>query len=173
MAYLALRDQLADRAGDVLDGHVGVDAVLVEQVDPVGAQSPQRRVRDASDLLGPAVEAALPALDVEAELRGDDDLVADGLERLAHELLVDVRAVDLGGVDEGHTAVDRPAQDGDHVVTVAGVRAVGLGHAHGPEADRRDLEPLSEGACVHGGASWRGQVSGARPAGWSPSRRGW
>jgi hypothetical protein len=31
-------DGLFDGAGDVLDGHLGVDAVLVEEVDPVGAQ---------------------------------------------------------------------------------------------------------------------------------------
>ena len=44
---LALGDQFADRAGDVLDRHVRVDAVLVEQVDRVDAQSlretPRRR----------------------------------------------------------------------------------------------------------------------------------
>jgi hypothetical protein len=34
---LAFRDQLTDGAGDVLDGNVGIDAVLVEQVDDVGA----------------------------------------------------------------------------------------------------------------------------------------
>jgi hypothetical protein len=32
---LALLDQLPDRAGDVLDRYIGVDAVLVEDVDVV------------------------------------------------------------------------------------------------------------------------------------------
>ena len=36
---LAGRDELLDRAGDVLDGHLRVDAVLVEQVDDVGAKA--------------------------------------------------------------------------------------------------------------------------------------
>ena len=38
---LALLDQLLDGAGDLLDRDVRVDAVLVEQVDPVGPQPPQ------------------------------------------------------------------------------------------------------------------------------------
>ena len=37
VADLARRDQLADGAGDVLDRHVRVDPVLVEQVDRVDA----------------------------------------------------------------------------------------------------------------------------------------
>jgi hypothetical protein len=35
---LALRDQLTDGAGDVLDVNAGIDAVLVEQIDDVGAE---------------------------------------------------------------------------------------------------------------------------------------
>ena len=37
--HLAFTHQLADRAGDVFHRHVAVDAVLVEQVDMVGAQA--------------------------------------------------------------------------------------------------------------------------------------
>ena len=35
--HLALGDQLLDRAGNVLHRHLGIDAMLVEQVDVVGA----------------------------------------------------------------------------------------------------------------------------------------
>jgi hypothetical protein len=35
---LALVDQLLDGAGDLLDRDVGIDPVLVEQVDAVGAK---------------------------------------------------------------------------------------------------------------------------------------
>jgi hypothetical protein len=34
-------DEVFDGSGDVLDRHVGVDPVLVEQIDPVGPQSLQ------------------------------------------------------------------------------------------------------------------------------------
>ncbi len=42
--------------------------------------------------------------DVEAEIGGDDDLVADRCERRADDLLVAERAVHLGGVEEGDAA---------------------------------------------------------------------
>jgi hypothetical protein len=56
VADLAGCHQLADSAGDVLDGDVGVHAVLVEQVDRVDAQPPQGRVGDPPDLVRAAVE---------------------------------------------------------------------------------------------------------------------
>ena len=44
MQDLALRHQVLDRAGDVLDRDLRVDAVLVEQVDAVGAQALEHAV---------------------------------------------------------------------------------------------------------------------------------
>ena len=55
VADLAGGDEVADGAGDVFDGDVRVDAVLVEEVDVVGAQPAQRVVGDLSDAFGPAV----------------------------------------------------------------------------------------------------------------------
>ena len=51
--------------------------------------------------------------EIEAEFRGDHDLVADGGERFAHQLLVRERTVDLGGVEEGDAALDGRADEGD------------------------------------------------------------
>jgi hypothetical protein len=53
--------------GDLLDRHVGVDSVLVEQVDPVGPESLQHLVHDGSDVVGSAVQAA--GFELEPELR--------------------------------------------------------------------------------------------------------
>ena len=96
--------RLLDGAGDVLDRHVRVDPVLVEKVDAVGFQALEARLRDAFDVLGPAVGAAAARaglkIDVEAELGGDDDLVADRRERLADEFLVGERAVGLRRVEQ-------------------------------------------------------------------------
>ena len=65
-----------------------------------------RRCREASAtslmcsgrLDEPVVRAV--GVQVEPELRRDDDPVAHGRQGLADELLVDERAVDLGGVEE-------------------------------------------------------------------------
>src|SRR5580692_9951745 len=84
MAHLAGRDQVLDRAGDVLDGDVRIDAVLVEKIDVVRAKTSQHRVRCALDVLRLAVEPGAEArlrINVKAELGGDHNLVADGRQR--------------------------------------------------------------------------------------------
>ena len=98
-----------------------------------------------------ARQAGLLALVVEGEpeLGGDDDLVANGSQGLANEFLIDERAVDLGGVEERDTTLDRRAQQSDHLVAVTGVGAVALAHAHAAKPEGRDLETVSERALVH------------------------
>ena len=108
--HLALGDQVFHGAGYVFDGHGGIDAVLVEQVDPVGAQPLQHRIDGRPDVVGAAVgsAAALPGLrvEVEAELRGDDHLVAHRLQGFADDAFGFEWTVGLGGVEERHALVD-------------------------------------------------------------------
>ena len=95
--------------------------MLVEQVDRVGPEPLERSLDAALDRLGPAVEpAAVLAVEVEAELGGDHDLVAHRLERLADQLLVRERPVDLGGVEERDAAIDRRPDQRDHLAPVGG-----------------------------------------------------
>jgi hypothetical protein len=104
---LAFSDQVPDGPRHVLDRHGRVDAVLVEQVDPVGAEALERSFGDLPDVRGTAVETGLRAVrvDPESELGGDRHLVAHGRQALADELLVDERAVDLGGVEQRHAEI--------------------------------------------------------------------
>lgn len=150
MAYRALLDQLLDGAGDLLDRHVGIDAMLVEQVDPVGAQPPQRVLDARTDRLRAAVEPGLAAgaEEVEAELGRDHDLVADWFERLTDQLLVVERPVHLRGVEQGDTAFHRRPQPRDPVFPF-GKRRKRMSQAHAAKPDRGDLEAASERACVH------------------------
>ena len=43
---LALPDQVLHRARDVLDGHVRIDAVLIEQIDAIGLEPLERGLGD-------------------------------------------------------------------------------------------------------------------------------
>ena len=142
VAYLAHGDEFADRPGDLFDRDLGVDPVLVQQVDVIGAQPPQRPVHRAADVVRLTGQAGLAAVGVEreTELGRDDHLVADRGERLAGQFLVDVRAVHLGGVEERDTAVDGGPQQLDHLAAVAGVRAEALAHAHAAEPERGHLQ---------------------------------
>src|SRR5207244_2552287 len=91
---LAFPDQILDRARDVFDRHLRIDAVLIEKVDPVGPESRERRVGDLSDVRRPAIETGLlAAFELEAELRRYHHPVAHRRQRLADELFVGERAV--------------------------------------------------------------------------------
>jgi len=126
---LAFPDQFLHRPRDLLDRHVRVDAVLVEEVDAVGLEASQRLLGDPTDPLGPAVEARPRISVLEAELRRDHDLVAERGERLADDLLVRVGTVRLCGVEEGDTALDGRPDEGDRLLLV-GRRAVGEAQSH-------------------------------------------
>ncbi len=56
---LAFPNQILHRARDVLDRHVRVDAVLIEEIDPIGLESLERRVGDFPDVRRPAIQASL------------------------------------------------------------------------------------------------------------------
>ena len=103
--------------GDVFDRHVGIDPVLVEEIDAVGLEPLQRGFGHLADVLRPAVEAGLLAvLELEAELRRDDDLIANRPERFADELFVRERAVGFGRVEERDARVDGRADERDAVL---------------------------------------------------------
>ena len=101
------------------------------QVDAVGVQAFEGCFGHLPDVDGLAVQpVALPGgVDVEAELGGYDDLVADGGERLAKEFFVGKRPVGLGGVEERDTLVGCRPDQGDAVL-LAGRLAVVDAQAH-------------------------------------------
>jgi hypothetical protein len=90
--HLAGRNEILHCAGDVLDRDLRIDAVLVEQIDPIRLQSLQRCVGDFPDVRGAAVEPGLlAAFDLEAKLRRNDDAIAKRRERLSDELFIGER----------------------------------------------------------------------------------
>ena len=77
----------------------------------------------------------------EAELGGDDDLVAAALQCPADDLLTVEGAVDLRGVDVGDAEVEGTVDRADGLGVVDGSFAgVGAGHGHGAEADTGDVK---------------------------------
>ena len=75
---------------------------------------------------------------VEAELGGDDDLVAHRRQGLADDLFVDEGAVSFCGVEEGDAEVDGFVEEVDHLGFVFG-SAVGEAHSHAAEAEGGDF----------------------------------
>ena len=90
--------------------------MLVEKVNGLDPETLERAFDRPPDPCRPAGDATiLPrrGIDVEAELGGDDDTVAERTQRLADDLLVLERPIDLGGVEEGYALVDGGADELD------------------------------------------------------------
>ena len=145
---LAFANQVLHRARDVLDRNVRVDAVLIEQIDPIGLESLQRRVGDLPDVRGPAVQTRLlAALELEAELRRNHHLIANRAERFPDELFVRERPVGFGGVEERDATVNGRADDRDAFFPARG-RPVAEADAHAAEAERRHFQAALSQVCA-------------------------
>src|SRR5258708_31280509 len=141
MPDLTLLDQILHRTRHMLDRHVGINPVLIQQVDDVDLQPLQRRLSDLADVLRPAVQADLPSrlgIEPPAKLCGDHHLVAKSRERLADQLFVRERAIDLCGAEEGYSAFDRAADNIDSLLLVEGV-AITKVDPHASEVRSRTL----------------------------------
>ncbi len=150
--HLAGLDQLLHRSSHVLDRHIRIDAMLIEQVDDIGLEPLERNLCDFLDVGGPAVQAvhALPVRpDPESELRRDHHLPAEGSEGFAHEFLVLERTIDFRGVEEGDAAFNRRANHRDHRLLFP-CRAVARAHAHAAQPEGRDFQiTFSKFALLH------------------------
>src|ERR1700722_1468917 len=85
--HLTLVDEVLQGARNILNRHVRIDTVLVEEIDHVGPQSLEGCLGNFLDVLRAAVQAGV-VVQVEAELRSDRDSVAERRERLTNQLLV-------------------------------------------------------------------------------------
>src|SRR6266568_709361 len=142
VADLALGDQIGQGADGVLDVGLRIDPMLVVQVDVVGAEPLQGALDRDADVRWAAVEDAGAATGVrdDAELRRQHNLVAAALDGPADQFLVDVGAVDLGGVEVGYAQVQRPVDGANRLGVAAFPDVVVTGHRHGAESDAGDFE---------------------------------
>ncbi|MNT07260.1 hypothetical protein D3C72_1419570 [compost metagenome] len=149
VAHLALGDQVTHGTGDVLDRHVRIYTVLVEQVDMVRAQALEAGFGHRADVLRATVQAGVDLGVLEAELGGDHQLVAVRRQRFAEQIFVGIRPVDFGGVEEGHAAFDRRMQQGDALALLDG-GTVAMAQAHAAQAQGGDFQAAAaEFTCLH------------------------
>ncbi len=149
IAYLAGLDQPRHGADRLLDRHVRIDAVLVVQVDMVGAKALQAGIAGRGDIFRPAVDpaAAVGQADI-AELAGQDHPVAAAGDRPAHQVLVAAVAIGIRRVEEAGAALDGAVDRPDRRIVVG--QAVGCRHAHAAEPDGRHFEPFpAQSARLH------------------------
>src|SRR5690242_822519 len=98
IAHLPLADEIGHGAHDLFDRDGAIDSVLIEEIDAIGLEAPERSLHRLTDVRWPAVHAGdLTVLEREAELRRDDDAIARSrpqlLQGAREQLLVPVRPV--------------------------------------------------------------------------------
>ena len=124
---LALLNQVLYRARNVIDRHVRVNTVLVKQIYDVGLQPLEGSLRNRLNVRRTAVHAptTFPCLEIniETELRCNDDSAPEGRERLPEKFLVCEGTVCFGGVEEGNSTLDSPLDQRDSRLLING-RAV-------------------------------------------------
>ena len=126
--------------------------MLVEEIDIVGLEASQAAFDSFPDMGRLAVDAAMVhagvGVDVPTELGGDLDLVAERHEGFAHHHLVRERTIGLGGVEEIDAALDRLADEGDHLRPI--LKFAGLAIAHAAQREGRHFETaVTELALLH------------------------
>ena len=134
-AHLALVLELLEGADGLGVGHVGVGAVVLVEVDAVGAERLQRRLAGGADVLGAPVDLPRAAGPDVAGLGRDEHLVVAALQRLGDQPLVVadlalVDAVRVGRVDEVDAGVERGVDGADRLL-------LGRSARRGPSASRR------------------------------------
>lgn len=143
LALVLQGQQLADL---VLEREVLVDAVQLEQVDGVHAQPAQAQLAFLPQITGVAQRDPDVRPGAQQARLGRDHQAVVGMQRLVDDLLGEVRAVGVRGVDEIHPELDGAAQHPDAFVAVVGRAPHALrGKAHRPEAESVDGQISAEG----------------------------
>ncbi len=132
---------MGHRASDLFNGHRGIDPVLVEKIDVVGAEAFQGTLDGFTDVFRPAVDSrAFAVLDLETKFRGQDHLFPPSLQRTAEEFFVGEGAVDLSGIEKRAAELDRAMNRGDGFGIIR--RPVSLAHPHAAQADFGNFQSL-------------------------------
>src|SRR6185369_4276210 len=116
---LPFSNQVLHGTRHVLDWHRWINTMLIEQIDGIGVESPERRLGHLPDVLGPAIRSALlVTIKLEAELRRDHYLIPNGCERFAKQLFVFKWPVSFCRIEEGNTAFHGRSNQRDCLVLI-------------------------------------------------------
>src|ERR1700730_527644 len=148
---LSFLNHVLHRSRHIFYRHIGIDTMLVEQIDDVAPESLQRSFGDLLDVLWPAIQADLLTFrtNFETEFGGYHYLLAERSKRFAHKFFVCKRAVHFGGIEKRYAEFYGFPKKRDHLLLVLG-RAVAKAHSHTAQADGRHFQiTLSKFPLLH------------------------
>jgi hypothetical protein len=136
---LAGVDQIAQGSQRLVDVGIGLGAVDLIEVDPVGLQPPQTVLHLPDDPAARVAELVRVITHRAVHLgRQHHVLAAPPFERVADDLLGLAAGVDVRGVEEVDPGVDRPV---DYPDTRFAIRVAPGSEHHRPETERAYLDP--------------------------------
>ena len=145
MADDAVVDQHFDGAELFLARHLWIDAMQLPQADLLDAEAEAARMRLLDQILGPSQRDPPTRGGPHQTGLGGDEHVRVGGQRLANELLGDVRAVRIGSVYEVHAERGQALQRAYCLGAVLRLAPdAASGDAHGAEAETVDLDLVAD-----------------------------
>src|SRR5439155_16239124 len=148
----------------VREGHGGIDAVQLVEVDALELKPAQAAVARRAEVLRSPI--GLPLVGpgaLEAGLGRDHEPLRVGVERFGNEPLAHLGAVGVRGIDQVDTELEGAAQHGDRFACVARLAPDPLaGEPHGAEAEavNGQLAAQEESAAPGGRTSIKAGVAG-------------
>lgn len=125
----------------------------IVEIDHLGPQSLQALIRDFLRVLRRPVQANHSIgtglsfrRDLESEFGGDNNSVADALQRFSEQDLVFMGSIHFGGVEQRDAEFDCAAESGNRFRL--GLPAIRMAHAHASQADSGNVE-FSEAPRFH------------------------
>ena len=103
-----MRDEASHGPDGVLDRDVGVDPMLIVEVDDVDAEALEARLTGLLHIFRPPIDGISLAIAAHlAEFARQHDLVAPPLDCSPHEFLIVPPAIHVGGIEVVDADVDR------------------------------------------------------------------
>src|SRR5579863_2861460 len=150
---LALGHKVLDRAGNIFNRNLRVNAVLIHKIDSIGPKPFEHPFDSLLDMVRLAVQPHLETaglrFDVPAELRGDCDLVPEWCDALTEDSFAFEGPISLSRIKKRHAMVIGRADDIDHLRAVRHERFITAAHILDAQTHARYLERTQLASPIH------------------------
>src|SRR5579872_1664738 len=134
--HLPLLNQLFHRSCCIFNGNIGINPMLIKQINNIGLKALKRSFSDLLNVLRPTVCAhtlSCSGIDLEAELGGYGYLLTNRRQCFSDKLFIYVRAIDLGRIKERYPQFDR-FSDERNTLLLLNRRAEPKAHPHAAQS---------------------------------------
>src|SRR5204863_6270540 len=152
IAHLARANQLRHRAHGFFNRRLRIDPMLVVKIDAINAEPAQTRFARLLYVVRFAVNSAKSRrirVTQDSKLCRDNNAMAFAANSASDQLLIRVRTINVGGIEESNPKVDCAIDGGERFRIV--VMAIKFRHAHAAESDRgNNRSAASKFSLFHG-----------------------